>query len=91
MAEDMKETQPGLNSSEEVYLIREAEATLQRLGSQPGRPADAAQLGEAWKIVEVRGGFAIQDTTSGKVLDVRRAVRSDIWVIIRQVLSHFAS
>ena len=51
MPEDMKETQPGLNSSEEVYLIREAEATLQRLGSQPGRPADPAALGEAWKPV----------------------------------------
>ena len=91
MVEDMKETQPGLNSSEEVYLIREAEATLQRLGSQPGRPADPAQLGEAWKIVEVSGGFAIQDKTSGKILDIRRGVRSDIWVIIRQVLSHFTA
>ena len=91
MAEDMKETQPGLNSSEEVYLIREAEATLQRLGAAPGQPVDPRKLGEAWQIVEVKGRFAIQDTTSGKILDVQRAVRSDVWVIIRQVLSHFAS
>lgn len=91
MVEDMKETQPGLNRSEEVYLIREAEATLQRLGAQPGHPVDPGRLGEAWKIVEVRGGFAIQDTTSGKILDLKRGIRSDIWLIIRQVLSHFSS
>jgi hypothetical protein len=91
MAEDTQETQPGLNRSEEVYLIREAEATLQRLGSEPGQPVDAVRLGDAWQIVDVPGGFAIRDTTSGKILDVRRAVRSDVWVIIRQVLTHFAA
>jgi predicted NUDIX family NTP pyrophosphohydrolase len=91
MADDTQETQPGLNRSEEVYLIREAEGTLQRLGAEPGQPVDAGRLGEAWQIVDVPGGFAIRDTTSDKVLDVRRTVRSDIWVIIRQVLSHFAA
>lgn len=89
MADDTQETQPGLNSSEEVYLIREAEGTLQRLGAEPGQPVDAVRLGDAWQIVDVPGGFAIRDTTSGKILDIRRAVRSDIWVIVRQVLSHF--
>jgi hypothetical protein len=48
-------------------------------------------LGEAWKIVPVSGGFAIQDTTSGKTLNVTRTIRSDLWVIIKQVLSHFAA
>jgi hypothetical protein len=91
MAEDMKETQPGLNSSEEVYLIREAEGTLQRLGAKPGEPVDPHKLGEAWQIVDVKGGFAIKDATSGKILDIRRTVRSDVWVIIRQVLSHFST
>ena len=90
MAEETQDTQPGMNRSEEVYLIQEAEATLQRLGIQPGQAADAGMLGEAWKIVTVSGGFAIQDTTSGKILNVTRTIRSDLWVIIKQVLSHFA-
>ena len=90
MDDETQETQPGLNHSEEVYLIREAEKTLQRIGAEPGRPVDAARLGETWTIVPVSGGFAIKDTTSGKILDVQRAARSDVWVIIKQVLSHFA-
>ncbi len=90
MDDENQETQPGLNRSEEVYLIQEAEQTLQRIGAEPGRPVDAAKLGEAWTIVPVAGGFAIKDTTSGKILDVSRAARADVWVIIKQVLSHFA-
>ena len=90
MANETQDTQPGMNRSEEVYLIREAEATLQRLGVQPGQPVDAGVLGEAWTIVPVAGGFAIQDSTSGKTLNVTRTIRSDLWVIIKQVLSHFA-
>ena len=90
MANETQETQPGMNRSEEVYLIQEAEATLLRLGVAPGQAADAGMLGEAWKIVPVSGGFAIQDATSGKILNVKRTVRSDLWVIIKQVLSHFA-
>ena len=91
MADETQDTQPGMNHSEEVYLIREAEATLLRLGVQPGQAADAGMIGEAWKIVPVSGGFAIQDVTSGKILNVTRAVRSDLWVIIKQLLSHFAA
>lgn len=91
MADETQDTQPGMNRSEEVYLIQEAEATLLRLGVAPGQEADAGMLGEAWKIVPVSGGFAIQDATSGKTLNVTRPVRSDLWVIIRQVLSHFAA
>lgn len=91
MADETQETQAGMNSSEEVYLIREAEATLLRLGVQPGQAADAGMLGEAWTIVPVSGGFAIQDATSGKTLNVTRAIRSDLWVIIKQVLSHFSA
>jgi hypothetical protein len=91
MADETQETQPGMNRSEEVYLIREAEATLLRLGVAPGQKADPGLLGEAWTIVPVRGGFAIRDATSGKILDLTRSVRSDLWVIIRQVLSHFSA
>ncbi len=91
MADDTQETQPGLNRSEEVYLIREAERTLQRLGSEPGQAVEKRKLAEAWTIVEVRGGFAIRDATSGKILDVRRAIRSDVEIIVQQVLSHFAA
>jgi hypothetical protein len=91
MADETQDTSPGMNRSEEVYLIREAEATLLRLGVAPGQPADAGMLGEAWKIVPVSGGFAVQDATSGKILNVTRSVRSDLWVIIKQVLSHFAA
>jgi hypothetical protein len=90
MTDETQETQAGMNSSEEVYLIQEAEATLQRLGVAPGQAADAGMLGEAWTIVPVSGGFAIQDATSGKILNVTRTIRSDLWVIIKQVLSHFA-
>ena len=91
MADDTQETQPGLNRSEEVYLIREAERTLQRLGSEPGQAVDSRKLGEAWTIVEVLAGFSILDATSGKILNVRRALRSDVEVIIQQVLSHFTA
>ena len=91
MADETQDTSPGMNRSEEVYLIQEAEATLLRLGVAPGQAADAGMLGEAWKIVEVSGGFAIQDATSGKTLNVTRSIRSDLWVIIKQVLSHFAA
>jgi hypothetical protein len=91
MADETQETQPGLNRSEEVYLIREAERTLRRLGSEPGQAVDSSKLAQAWTIVEVRGGFAILDATSGRVLDVRRTIRSDVDVIIRQVASRFAA
>ena len=90
MADDTQETQPGLNHSEEIYLIREAERTLRRLGSEPGRPVDSRKLADAWTVVEVHGGFAIQDTPSGRILDVRRSIRGDVDVIIRQITSHFA-
>ena len=90
MTDQTQETQPGLNKSEEVYLIREAEKTLQRLGAEPGKPVDGGKLAEAWTVAEVRGGFAIKDTTTGSILDIRRTIRTDIFVIIKQVATHFA-
>ena len=52
MSEETQETQPGLNRSEEVYLIREAEKALSRLSAQPGQPVEGGKLAEAWKAVE---------------------------------------
>ena len=83
--DENQETQPGLNRSEEVYLIQEAE---QKCSGSSG--AGTACRRPSWGASSPdRRGFAIKDTTSGKIL-MCHARGAPTSVIIKQVLSHFA-